>query len=120
MSEAIRKTFVRLMEMNENCWRAPAPSLELCVGLKCGGSDGFSGISANPAIGHVSDILAALGGRTILSEFPELCGVEQEMIDRSSRKEVGDRFIQLMRDYAARAKAVRSRFEHESLTRKYP
>jgi altronate hydrolase len=111
MSEAIRKTFVRLMEMNENCRRAPAPLARLCVGLKCGGSDGFSGISANPAIGHVSDILAALGGRTILSEFPELCGVEQEMIDRSTRKEVGDRFIQLMRDYAARAKAVRSGFD---------
>ena len=111
MSEAIRKTFVRLMEMNENCRRAPAPLSKLCVGLKCGGSDGFSGISANPAIGHVSDILAALSGRTILSEFPELCGVEQELIDRSTRKEVGDRFIQLMRDYAARAKAVRSGFD---------
>jgi altronate hydrolase len=111
MSEAIRKTFLRLMEMNENCRRAPAPLSRLCVGLKCGGSDGFSGISANPAIGHVSDILAALGGRTILSEFPELCGVEQELIERSTRKEVGDRFIQLMRDYAARAKAVRSGFD---------
>jgi altronate hydrolase len=111
MSEAIRKTFVGLMEMNENCRRAPAPLSRLCVGLKCGGSDGFSGISANPAIGHVSDILAALGGRTILSEFPELCGVEQELIERSTRKEVGDRFIQLMRDYAARAKAARSGFD---------
>jgi altronate hydrolase len=111
MSEAIRKTFVRLMEMNENCRRAPAPLSKLCVGLKCGGSDGFSGISANPAIGHVSDILATLDGRTILSEFPELCGVEQELIDRSTRKEVGDRFIQLMCDYAARAKAVRSGFD---------
>ena len=111
MSEAIRKTFVRLVEMNENCRRAPASLSQLCVGLKCGGSDGFSGISANPAIGHVSDILAALGGRTILSEFPELCGVEQELIDRSTHKEVGDRFIQLMRDYANRAKAVRSGFD---------
>jgi len=46
-----------------------------------------------------------------LSEFPELCGVEQELIDRSTRKEVGDRFIQLMRDYANRAKAVRSGFD---------
>ena len=56
-------------------------------------------------------MLAALGGRSILSEFPELCGVEQELIDRSVRKEVADRFIQLMRDYAARAKAVRSGFD---------
>ena len=89
----------------------PAPLSKLCVGLKCGGSDGFSGISANPAIGHTSDLLAALGARTILSEFPELCGVEQGLIDRGKNKEVGDRFIQLMRDYAARAVAVRSAFE---------
>jgi len=58
------------------------------VGLKCGGSDGFSGISANPAIGHTSDLVVALGGRTILSEFPELCGVEQELINRSAEREV--------------------------------
>jgi altronate hydrolase len=111
MSDAIRKTFVVLMELNENSRREPAPLSKLCVGLKCGGSDGFSGISANPAIGHTSDLLAALGGRSILSEFPELCGVEQELVNRSTRKEVGDRFIQLMRDYAARANAVHSGFD---------
>jgi altronate hydrolase len=111
MSEAIRKTFAGLAEMNETSRRTPAPLSRLCVGLKCGGSDGFSGISANPAIGHTSDLLAALGGRTILSEFPELCGVEQELVNRSTSKEVADRFIQLMCDYAARAKAVRSGFD---------
>ena len=52
-----------------------------------------------------------MGGKTILSEFPELCGVEQSLIDRCTRAEVADRFIHLMRDYAARAKAVRSGFE---------
>src|SRR5437764_15256472 len=91
--------------------RAPAALSQLCVGLKCGGSDGFSGLSANPAIGHTADILAALGGRTILSEFPELCGVEQELINRSARKEVADRFTQLMNSYGARAKAIGSGFE---------
>ena len=111
MSEAIRKTFTGLVEMDENSRRTPAPLSRLCVGLKCGGSDGFSGISANPAIGHTSDILAALGGRTILSEFPELCGVEQELVNRSTSNEVAGRFIQLMRDYAARAQAVRSGFD---------
>ena len=111
MSEAIRKTFTGLAEMDENSRRTPAPLSRLCVGLKCGGSDGFSGISANPAIGHTSDILAALGGRTILSEFPELCGVEQELVNRSTSNEVAGRFIQLMRDYAARAQAVRSGFD---------
>jgi len=110
LSEAIQRTFLGLIEANK-CARRPAPLSQLCVGLKCGGSDGFSGISANPAIGQVSDLVVGLGGRTILSEFPELCGVEQELIDRSTRKEVADRFIQLMRDYAARAKAVRSGFD---------
>jgi len=110
LSEAIQKTFLGLVEANKY-ERRPAPLSHLSVGLKCGGSDGFSGISANPAIGHTSDLVAALGGKTILSEFPELCGVEQELINRSTRKAVADRFIQLMRDYAARAKAVRSGFD---------
>jgi altronate hydrolase len=110
MSDAIRQTFLGLVETNK-AERSPAPLADLCVGLKCGGSDGFSGISANPAIGHTADLLAALGSRTILSEFPELCGVEQELINRGKSKQVGNRFIQLMRDYAARAAAVRSGFD---------
>jgi altronate hydrolase len=110
LSQAIQATFLGLVEANKAV-RTPAPLSRLCVGLKCGGSDGFSGISANPAIGYVSDMLAALGGSAILSEFPELCGVEQGLIDRSVNQEVADRFIQLMRDYAARAKAVRSGFD---------
>jgi len=110
LSQAIQSTFLGLVDANKAV-RTPAPLSHLCVGLKCGGSDGFSGISANPSIGYLSDMLAALGGRTILSEFPELCGVEQGLIDRSLSKEVADRFIQLMRDYAARAKAVHSGFD---------
>jgi len=110
LTEAIRKTFLGLMQANE-ARRAHAPLSHLCVGLKCGGSDGFSGLSANPAIGQTADLLAALGGRTILSEFPELCGVEQELINRCTSKEITDRFIHLMRSYSARAKAVGSGFE---------
>lgn len=110
MTDAIRQTFLGLADANK-AQRATAPLSKLCVGLKCGGSDGFSGISANPAIGHTSDVLSALGARTILSEFPELCGVEQELINRGRNKEVGDRFMKLMTDYAARAAAVRSAFE---------
>lgn len=110
LSTAIRKTFLALVEANRAS-REPAPLSRLCVGLKCGGSDGFSGISANPAIGHTADLLVALGGRTILAEFPELCGVEQELIDRSASPEVADRFISLMKDYASRARAVRAGFD---------
>jgi altronate hydrolase len=110
LSEAIRQTFLALMDADK-CKRKAAPLSQLSVGLKCGGSDGFSGISANPSIGHVSDLVVALGGKTILSEFPELCGVEQELVTRGASAEVSGRFIQLMRDYAARAKAVRSGFD---------
>lgn len=110
LSQAIADTFAGLVEANERV-RAPAAIANLTVGLKCGGSDGFSGISANPAIGHVSDMLAALGARSILSEFPELCGVEQSIINRCANQTLADRFTGLMRDYAARANAVHSGFD---------
>ena len=110
LSEAIRQTFLGLMEADK-CKRKAAPISQLSIGLKCGGSDGFSGISANPAIGLVSDLVVALGGKSILSEFPELCGVEQELVNRSISTQVSDRFIQLMTDYSSRAKAVRSGFD---------
>jgi len=110
LSEAIRQTFEGLVRANQ-AERQPAPLSKLTIGLKCGGSDGFSGISANPAVGHVSDMLAALGGKSLLSEFPELCGVEQSLINRCADTRSSDRFIELMRSYAARAKAVHSGFE---------
>jgi len=109
LTKAISATFEGLVEA-DTLRREPADLSHLSVGLKCGGSDGFSGLSANPAIGHTSDLLVALGARTILSEFPELCGVEQDLINRSITKDVGHRFIQLMREYENRARAVRSSF----------
>lgn len=110
VSQAIKETFLGLVDANKIA-RQPCSISDLCVGLKCGGSDGFSGISSNPAIGYTSDLIAAVGGKGILAEFPELCGVEQDLINRCTRKEVSDRFVQLMTDYAERAKAVRSGFE---------
>lgn len=110
LGEAIRQTFMGLAEANR-LTRAAAPLSGLTVGLKCGGSDGFSGITANPAIGHLSDLIAALGGKSILAEFPELCGVEQSLIDRCNTAEIADKFITLMRTYAARAEAVGSGFD---------
>lgn len=110
LSRAIRETFLGMVEADK-ITRQPSPLAKLTVALQCGGSDGFSGLSANPAIGHTADIVAALGGKGILSEFPELCGVEQQLIDRCVRKELADRFAHLMRDYAARAKAVFASFE---------
>jgi altronate hydrolase len=110
LSEAIRRTFLECVKSNE-LTRQPAPLSRLMVALKCGGSDGFSGISANPAIGHTSDMIAALGGRTVLAEFPELCGVEQELANRCTNDASAERFLRLMREYHAKAKAVGSGFD---------
>ena len=110
LSEAIKQTFAGLILANKQ-QRKPAPLSKLCIGLECGGSDGFSGISANPAIGYTSDLLVALGGSVILSEFPELCGVEQNLSDRCIDIPTATRFSHLMRTYNDRAKAVGSGFD---------
>lgn len=110
LAQSIQRTFVELIKVNEQV-RKPAPLSKLIIGLECGGSDGFSGISANPAVGHASDLIAALGGSSILSEFPELCGVEQELINRTVDNKTADRFIHLMRAYAKAAEAVGSGFD---------
>jgi altronate hydrolase len=110
LSEAIKQTFAGLMLANQQK-RQPAPLSKLCIGLECGGSDGFSGISANPAIGFTSDLLVAMGGSVILSEFPELCGVEQNLSDRCVDKDTAERFSYLMKTYNERAKAVGSGFD---------
>src|ERR1700722_9066997 len=109
MEEALRRTFAGLMEANQ-IERKPAPISKLCVGLECGGSDGFSGISANPAIGYASDLLVACGGSTILSEFPELCGAEQDLADRCVTNEAAEKFLQLMESYNALAEKSGSGF----------
>jgi altronate hydrolase len=110
MTAALDKTFGAMAEA-DRAQRAPAPLSSLTVGLKCGGSDGFSGISANPTLGYVSDLLGELGSTTVLSEFPELHGVEQELINRCATDELAQRFYDLMQAYSARAKAVQSGFE---------
>lgn len=98
IAEAIRKTFEGLVEINK-LERKPAPLDKLCIGVKCGGSDGFSGISANPSVGYCSDLVVALGGQILLAEFPELCGVEQELVDRSVNEPTARKFMKLMRGY---------------------
>jgi altronate hydrolase len=109
IEQALDETFASLADANR-VERAPAPLSALNVGLQCGGSDGFSGISANPTVGYVSDLLTGLGGKTMLSEFPELHGVEQELINRCVSDELAERFSNLMQTYAARARAVQSDF----------
>ncbi|MDN3587768.1 altronate dehydratase family protein [Pedobacter aquatilis] len=109
VKEAIRKTFIGLTEINK-FEREPAPLSKLVLGVKCGGSDGFSGISANPAVGYTSDLLVALGGKVLLAEFPELCGAEQQLIDRTKDETAARKFIQLMTNYNQAAENVGSGF----------
>ncbi|MFN6387064.1 MAG: UxaA family hydrolase [Bacteroidota bacterium] len=109
IASAIRKTLEGLIEINQ-FERQPAPLSALTLGVKCGGSDGFSGVSANPAVGYASDLLVALGGKVLLAEFPELCGAEQDLIDRCETKNAANKFIDLMRSYDALAHQVGSGF----------
>ena len=98
LNSIIKSSFQAIKEANE-LKREPAPLSKLRLGLECGGSDGFSGISANPTLGYTSDMLVALGGTAILSEFPELCGVEQELVNRCESQESADRFLELMKAF---------------------
>ncbi len=109
MEQAIRQTYAGLANINQ-LKRSPAPLSKLCLGMECGASDGFSGISANPAMGHTADLITALGGRVILSEFPELCGVEQNIVNRCATPEIGNRFIEIMKNYELRVQEAGSGF----------
>ena len=111
IEEAVKYTFVGLAEANK-LERKPAPLNKLVLGLECGGSDGFSGISANPSLGYASDMLVALGGTPVLSEFPELNGVEQEIINRCNEEQDAEKFAQIMKAYSDAAVAVGSGFEN--------
>ncbi|MEP3836780.1 MAG: altronate dehydratase family protein [Algibacter sp.] len=109
LADAVKKTFVGLMEANK-IERKPASLSKLVIGLECGGSDGFSGISANPTLGYVSDLIVGLGGATVLSEFPELNGVEQELINRCTDSEKAKKFSHIMSTYNSKAEALGAAF----------
>lgn len=109
--EASLEVTLEGMQRINNIKRQPTPLSKLVIGLECGGSDGFSGISANPLVGEISDMVVALGGSAILSEFPELCGVEQELVNRCVSDETADRFLDLMERYEKAAEASGSGFD---------
>ncbi|NHF59517.1 altronate dehydratase [Flavobacteriaceae bacterium TP-CH-4] len=111
IEEAVKKTFLGLIEADKVA-RRPAALSHLVLGLECGGSDGFSGISANPVLGATADLLIALGGTAMLSEFPELNGVEQELINRCETDTDAEKFANLMQSYSNRALAVGAGFDN--------
>lgn len=79
--------------------REPVPISELKVGLKCGGSDGLSGITANPLVGYFSDFLISQGGTTTLTEVPEMFGAETILMDRCVNREVFEKTVSLINDF---------------------
>ena len=110
LTGVIKDSYEGIKQAN-NIERKSASITKLNIGLECGGSDGFSGISANPVLGEVSDIVAAVGGTTMLAEFPELCGVEQELVNRCINDEDGVKFLQLMKDFEKSVVAAGSGFD---------
>ncbi|MEA3192099.1 MAG: altronate hydrolase, partial [Betaproteobacteria bacterium] len=94
-----------LLEDANRIERTPVPASHITVGLQCGGSDGYSGISANPALGAAVDLLVRHGGTAILSETPEIYGAEHLLTRRAVTKEVGEKLIARIRwweDYTSR------------------
>ena len=106
MLEAVIRETLAGMKDADRVQRVPVPISELVVGVECGGSDGFSGISANPVIGRTVDHIVGQGGSAILSEFPELCGVENELVTRCVTEEIGARFLNLATSYRKQVQAV--------------
>ena len=98
MSEAMKLLEELAANMKDEV-RVPCPASKLVIGLKCGGSDGFSGITANPVIGGFSDLLVAQGGTTILTEVPEMFGAETILMDRCGTEELFNKTVSLINDF---------------------
>ena len=88
-----------LIEVAERDRRETCPVSDLVVGLKCGGSDGFSGLTANPAVGRIADKVAGAGGTAILTEIPEIFGAEQLLMARAADEAVFDDIVAVVNDF---------------------
>jgi altronate hydrolase len=98
-----------LLPQVNKCVREEVPISELVLGVKCGSSDGFSGISANPALGYCSDLLVRSGGTVLLTEVPEFCGAEHVLASRAKDSEIGRKIYRMVdwyKEYASKFGAV--------------
>lgn len=93
------KLLEKLYETAKNDTRTERDISCLRIGLKCGGSDGLSGITANPLVGRFSDYLASVGGTTVLTEVPEMFGAEQLLMDRAKDKNIFDKIVRLINGF---------------------
>ncbi len=108
IDEGVRRIEEMLPVINA-CAREPVPASELCVALQCGGSDGYSGITANPAMGAAADLLVRHGGSAILAETPEIYGAEHLLTRRAASREIGEKLVERIKwweDYTARNGSV--------------
>jgi len=96
-TEAAVAALADLLPEADRARREPIPVSELVLGLNCGGSDGYSGVTANPALGVASDLLVAHGGTTVLAETTEVYGGEHTLTRRAVRREVGERLLEMIR-----------------------
>lgn len=97
--EAALTLIDELVELAATTIRSDVPLSALTLGVKCGGSDGLSGLTANPLVGRMADAVAHAGGRVILTEIPEIFGAEQMLMDRAVSRDVFDRTADLVRDF---------------------
>jgi len=97
--EAGLEIIEELSEVIKEDKREKCPVSELVVGMKCGGSDGFSGITANPLVGRITDLLVSLGGTSILTEVPEMFGAEQFLMNRAKDQQVFEKIVSLINDF---------------------
>ncbi|HUP05177.1 MAG TPA: altronate dehydratase family protein [Bryobacteraceae bacterium] len=97
--EAARRQIARFLERAAAEKRAPAPASKIVLGLNCGGSDSFSGITANPALGYCSDLLAEIGAAAVLAETPEIFGAEHLLVKRARNRAVAERLLGFIREY---------------------
>lgn len=95
--EAGVKKLLELLPAANDIRRQPIPASELVLGLNCGGSDGNSGVTANPALGYCSDLLVAAGGATVLAETPEIYGAEHLLTRRARSRRIGEKLIERIR-----------------------
>jgi altronate hydrolase len=97
--EAARREIARFIEQASAERRTQQPASKIILGLNCGGSDSFSGITANPALGHCSDLLAAVGGSPVLAETTEIFGAEHLLVKRARNREIAEKLLGCIRQY---------------------
>jgi altronate hydrolase len=97
--DAARREIARFLDQASSEQRVPCPASKIVLGLNCGGSDSFSGITANPALGYCSDLLAALGGTSVLAETPEIFGAEHLLVKRARNRQIAEKLLGCIRHY---------------------